>query len=349
MRRATAGCVVWFVAVLASAAPLAAETEGGLYRSIRNTARTTVSSRGRSRDQYIRLLGEQARTIVDKCETYRKDYPDGEHLPEVLAFQAKATVMSSRLTNSKPTLAKAAETAQVLVDKYPKSPSAAEGYTVLAENALVHKKIEDALTYAQKVVDEFPKSSDAPLARFFVAIAYDEQGKNKECIETLETIVKLHKGSSVYAQADNMLFARKLKGSEMKLKFVASDGRKVDLKKLRGKVVLIDFWATWCPPCRAEIPALIALRKELHDKGFRIVGISLDSGKSAMNRFIKETGMTWPSYYDGKGWGNLVAKKYRIRSIPTTFLLDKQGKIREIGLHGGALAGAVRKLLDEKE
>ncbi|MEO8206503.1 MAG: TlpA disulfide reductase family protein [Chthoniobacterales bacterium] len=111
------------------------------------------------------------------------------------------------------------------------------------------------------------------------------------------------------------------------LKFTAVDGSVVELAKLRGKVVLIDFWATWCGPCVEEVPNVVAAYNKLHAQGFEIVGISLDKNKKALETFVKENGMTWPQYFDGKGWNNTIGTKLGIRSIPAMWLLDKKGMI----------------------
>lgn len=144
---------------------------------------------------------------------------------------------------------------------------------------------------------------------------------------------------SVKAAAD-------LKTKPLELKFTAVDGREVDVSKLQGKVVLIDFWATWCGPCVAELPNVLKAYKELHPKGFEIVGISLDSDKAELEAFVKEKGMEWPQYFDGKGWQNEISSKYGINSIPAMWLLNKKGMVVSTNARGG-LEAQVIKLLAE--
>ena len=138
-----------------------------------------------------------------------------------------------------------------------------------------------------------------------------------------------------------------LKTKPVELKFTATDGKEVDLAKMRGKVVLVDFWASWCGPCVAEAPNVVAAYKKLHDKGFEIIGISLDQDKDKMEASAKKLGLTWQQYFDGKGWQNSISSAFGINSIPATWLIDKKGMMRETSLRGEALAPAVEKLLAE--
>lgn len=138
-----------------------------------------------------------------------------------------------------------------------------------------------------------------------------------------------------------------LKSKPLDLKFTALDGREVDLAKLRGKVVLVDFWATWCPPCRAEMPQVTATYRQLREKGFEIVGISLDSSKDKLLAFTKQHNMTWPQYYDGKGWENELSNRFNVQSIPTAWLVDKTGKLRHTDVRAETLAKQVEQLLAE--
>jgi thiol-disulfide isomerase/thioredoxin len=111
------------------------------------------------------------------------------------------------------------------------------------------------------------------------------------------------------------------------LHFTAADGRPVDLASMTGRVVLIDFWATWCGPCRREIPNVIAAYKKYHDQGFEVIGISLDQDETKLLNFTAQNGMPWPQYFDGKGWQNDIAVANGIRSIPSMWLVNKKGVV----------------------
>ncbi|WP_254509733.1 TlpA family protein disulfide reductase [Anatilimnocola floriformis] len=130
----------------------------------------------------------------------------------------------------------------------------------------------------------------------------------------------------------------------LELSFQAVDGREVDLAKLRGKVVLVDFWATWCPPCMREMPKVVATYKKLKDKGFEVVGISLDSDKDKLKEVIADKEMSWPNCFEGKGWENSFAQKYGVNAIPEVWLVDKKGMVK-IFNREQELAEEVEKLL----
>ncbi len=104
------------------------------------------------------------------------------------------------------------------------------------------------------------------------------------------------------------------------------NGRKIDINSLKGKVVLLEFWATWCPPCRRSIPEMETLYRQFVDKDFVLIGISLDEGSNAVEavkNFVNEFNMTYPIAVDT----GEVSKKYQVTSIPTIFLIDKSQKI----------------------
>lgn len=127
-------------------------------------------------------------------------------------------------------------------------------------------------------------------------------------------------------------------------------GRPLVLKDYRGEVVLIDFWATWCPPCREEIPNVVETYQKRHAQGFEIIGVSLDKEGTAekLAAFTQEHGMSWPQFFDGKFWANKLAVQYGVNSIPMTYLLDREGKIIGKNLRGAELDAAVAKALAQK-
>ncbi len=136
------------------------------------------------------------------------------------------------------------------------------------------------------------------------------------------------------------------------LEFASLSGDQVNLANLKGKVVMIDFWATWCGPCRRVMPDLVETYRQYHDQGFEIVGISLDRDQSQLEKYMQDTGITWQQYYDGLGWSNKMARRFGVRAIPHIVLVDKNGAVHfntdynreKPPLHGVELRNVVAQL-----
>ena len=128
------------------------------------------------------------------------------------------------------------------------------------------------------------------------------------------------------------------------IKLKQPDGTELALSSLRGKVVLIDFWASWCGPCRKENPFNVKMYNDFKDKGFEIFGVSLDSEAGRWKSAISKDSLTWKHVSDLGGWQSAPAKLYQVSSIPATYLLDRDGKIIAKGLRGENLYAKLQQV-----
>ena len=127
------------------------------------------------------------------------------------------------------------------------------------------------------------------------------------------------------------------------------EGKMVSLKEAMGKYTIIDFWASWCKPCRRENPNVVRVYKKYHDKGLNIISISLDkeSQKQRWIQAIEDDKLTWTNISNLKFWREPIALQYNVRSIPATFLIDSEGKIIAKNLRGIALENKMKELFGE--
>jgi peroxiredoxin len=124
-----------------------------------------------------------------------------------------------------------------------------------------------------------------------------------------------------------------------------TDGKTLNLSSLHGKYVLLDFWASWCGPCRRENPNIVAAYKEFKDKGFTVFGVSYDTKKDKWQKAIADDQLNWYQVSDLKGWKNSTSDQYGIKAIPSNLLLDKDGKIIAKNLFGKKLTDKLAELM----
>lgn len=142
-----------------------------------------------------------------------------------------------------------------------------------------------------------------------------------------------------------------LPGNKIELSGKLLDGSELDWQSYRGKVVLVDFWATWCGPCRAEVPNILKMYEAYHDKGFEVLGISLDNTADDAESYIEQEDIPWPTLFSDKqserGWRHPMAVRYGITGIPQAILVNREGKVVHMTARGPILERELRKLLGE--
>ncbi len=172
---------------------------------------------------------------------------------------------------------------------------------------------------------------------------------SKQAYETFGPIFAKSKNDSIRQMAESFqgtLRRLALPGNPMKITGTLLNGQPFDQSTLAGKIVLVDFWATWCGPCIAEIPNVLEQYQKYHSKGFEVVGISLDQERDALEKFVTERKIPWPILFEpseGSGWQHPLASYYGISGIPTVILIGKDGNVVSLNARGERLG----ELLDE--
>ena len=245
-------------------------------------------------------------------------------------FKALMTKIQAKLKDGKRTEADLADELKefdAILEKH-KSEKTDAVANVLNMKAMLYYQVFDDTKKATKLVEQLKK--DFPETKL---------GQNAD--KTLEMFAKQEEAKKIQKS-----LVEGTKFPDFDEKDVA--GKSFSIANYKGKVVLVDFWATWCGPCVQELPNVLNAYEKYHAKGFEIVGISLDKDESKLTNFTTDKKMTWQQFFDGKVWQNKLAVKYGINSIPATYLLDGEGKIIAKNLRGEALDEALAKALATK-
>jgi thiol-disulfide isomerase/thioredoxin len=205
--------------------------------------------------------------------------------------------------------------------------------------------------YIEEALAQIPKGSDAHQLALLGVINTTDQKKSTLFNHFGDQFITVFSEKSPDAAAS--VKAKLDKAKAFMVGGVAPDftqktpeGEDMSLSDLRGKVVLIDFWASWCGPCRRENPNVVRMYEQYKDKGFEIIGVSLDNNKDKWLAAIEKDGLGWHHVSDLKGWKNEVANLYGVRSIPHTILLDKEGRIMARNLRGVMLEDKLKAVFE---
>lgn len=262
--------------------------------------------------------------------------------------------------------------AELLIDKsrlfiktHPKFEKTDEVYYILGTTLVQFDQPEEAISVLAELIRYYPISPAVEPGLLTLGLAYDKVNKHDKADETYNKLIHNSKYSDgKYAKtaqtllqtdisdrkgaleglSDNQGSPDFLGKTALDFQVVDLNGEPLSLAKFRGQVVLLDFWATWCGPCRAEMPNVKQTYEMYKNKKFQIVGISLDRAIVPLEEYIQKEGIAWPQYYDN---GRNIANMYQVRAIPTTYLIDADGIIRYANLRGSALEVAVANLVEE--
>jgi peroxiredoxin len=200
-------------------------------------------------------------------------------------------------------------------------------------------EVRDALQVAQ-ILQMYASPADAKsIYGALTKLADRVKGENPKLTEQLKEHLK------------GPLAVLDMIGTSPAIEGTLANGEKFDWSKYKGKVVLLDFWATWCGPCVKEIPNVKKAYEKYHDKGFEVVGISLDDDVKKLEAFQEKEKLPWPSIFptgDDKGFEAPLAKQFMIDGIPATFLIGRDGKLVSVSARGPRLEAQLEKLIEKK-
>jgi thiol-disulfide isomerase/thioredoxin len=171
--------------------------------------------------------------------------------------------------------------------------------------------------------------------------------RQAEGVEAFKAFLAADPASNNAEEVRAIIANPRLVGEQFAPRFAvkATTGDELSLDKLKGKVILLDFWASWCVPCRVEMPEVKKIWAKYKNEQFIIIGVNLDENDKAFNSYVKREELTWPQYYDGQGWNNTLSRLYQVRGIPHTVLIDERGIVRAVGLRGSKLSSKIGEML----
>ena len=284
--------------------------------------------------------------------------------------EIKAIYKRLREQHKSEDLEKLIEKSRDFVAAHPEYNRVDEVYYLLG-NALVQlERVDEGIKVFEELIEDHPNARYVQNCLLELGLVYDQLGEHDKADNAYQKLVNHPK----YGQRSQAKRAKQIleqdrteRTGELSkppganpalgmnpsewigkpaLDFQVTDlkGEALSLEQYRGQVVLLDFWATWCPPCIAEIPNVKKTYEKYKDQKFQIIGISLDRSKQPLDAYIKKESLTWLHYWDNIG---KVSNLYKVQAIPSTFLIDGEGVIRKTNLRGHSLEHAVAELVKE--
>ena len=260
------------------------------------------------------------------------------------------------------------EKSVVFINAYPKYKRVDKVYYLLADSLIQLNRVDEGIAVFEELIKYYPAADYVEQSLLKLGLAYDAVGKHHKADQLYEKLVNQTKYRGGWsANTARQLLTQDWDARKGELAddsgpspyphpvqfidkpafdFQVTDlnGEPISLSQYRGQVVLLDFWATWCPPCIAEMPNVKATYAKYKNHKFEIIGISLDRAIAPLETYVASEGLTWRQYWDSSV---RISNMYNVRAIPSTFLIDGAGIIRRVNLRGSALEMAVGELVRE--
>ena len=317
-----------------------------------------------NREELIDHAVKVQRAIISSGDKILKQEPDDELVERAAGMKLNSLIMLA--ANQIPGTAKEALDTVALMKKDSNkiiAAAAAEKWLTVRILNVTEMNAADRSSLAEEVITRADKKNfDQSVIRDVMQLgrALEESPDPKEVVAYYTKVADLaeHHGTPQLKDVAERMrgTARRvgLPGNPMQIEANLLDGKPFDWASYRGKVVLVDFWATWCGPCIGELPNVKENYKKYHDKGFDVVGISLDRSREPLEKFIEKEELPWAQLYDeeiqkGKGWNHPVAQFYGISAIPAAILVDQDGKVVSMNARGPELTKQLEKLLGKAE
>jgi len=287
------------------------------------------------------VFARPTETGVSRLEEFLEDYPRSAHREDALYVRGLSLWMLKRYDH-------AAAAYRTLLDAYPEGKHTRIARIREAAALLFSDQPQPALDRLDELMADYPDEPERyGRERAHALVLLGRQKEARDFMDHVETQMLAAGKDRLLPRMQIQFAPLRMVGRPLKAFQVAqhqADGQ-IDTAQLKGQVVLIDFWATWCRPCVAELPHLKAAHRKFAKQGFQIVSISLDDKQQPVDDFIKQHNMNWLHHYDGGKWKNELAVLFDVHSIPMNLLVDRQGIVQAANLRGPAVARSVEELL----
>ena len=318
---------------------------------------------------YLLVIALTGLIVLSSCASLTLDPTGSTAMPDSEAYKEIKTIAGKLENSGDPGAYEVlVEKSRTFIKAHPKDKRVDEIYYLLGTSLIQLGRTEKAIEVFDELIRYYPAADYVEPSLLRLGLAYDKVGEHDKADPLYEKLVNHTKyRGGRYSQTAEQLLAQDrdartgeaanasganpgpspshfINKPALDFQVIGLKGAELSLSQYRGQVVLLDFWATWCPPCIAEMPNVKRTYAKYRNQKFEIIGISLDRSTAPLEEYIANEGLAWRQYWDN---GGRIANMYNVRSIPSTFLIDGAGTIRQVNLRGSALEMAVAELVRE--